>query len=44
MWIVLAFIFSNLFSIVLFYVMGFLRGFTECSKGTKEKQNEQAEG
>ena len=32
MWLILAFIFSNLFSLLLSFVGGFLKGYSECVK------------
>ena len=38
MWIVLAFIFSNLFSILLFFVYGYLKGFTKGADSERQIQ------
>lgn len=39
MWVVLAFIFSNLFSILLFFVYGYLKGFTKGAESEKKILN-----
>lgn len=38
MWVVLAFIFSNLFSILLFFVYGYLKGFTKGAESERQIQ------
>lgn len=39
MWIALAFIFSNLFSIFFFFIYGYLKGFTKGAESERQIQD-----
>ena len=43
MWVILAFIFSNLFTCILFSVISFLKGYLQGGENEKKLQKEKAE-